>query len=94
MIESWTLVFSIAVGTSYPVVNKTEKFPDHHACQAAGRQFEESWDRWKTKWTTIQALRLHSRPPTGSALAIGRRAMSVIKLATSREHVATRACNV
>ena len=53
MIESWTLVFSIADGTSYPMVNKTEGFPDHHACHAAGRQFEESWERWKTKWTTV-----------------------------------------
>jgi hypothetical protein len=31
----------------------------------------------------LLALRLHRRPPTGSALAIGRRTMSVIKLATS-----------
>ena len=65
MIESWTLVFSIAVGTSYPMVNKTEGFPDHQACQAAGRQFEESWDRWKTKWTTIHwhCVYIGGRPP-------------------------------
>jgi hypothetical protein len=52
-VESRALVFYLTVGTNHPQVETTNGFPDHHTCQAAGRQLEDSWAKWKTKWTPV-----------------------------------------
>jgi hypothetical protein len=63
--ESWALVFYLTVGTSFPQVETTDGFPDHQTCQAAGRQLEEAWARWKTKRNTVRWICIYKggNPP-------------------------------